>query len=363
MPPVGGFVALCAQGRMQEAPKAIYGNFHKVDIAPNRDIIKGKLMINFNSYRISHGGIKIRLEGYLEMARMHNQIDIMKHCPAETIISREDLVRGHTQLNFTLTIPTGRSYPAAFVSPNASITYRIVALILRDHTWEVFAKKPINFKGYYNVDRMELRPFVEKKIFQMKTGDVTSTLTVPNTVAAMGRLEGFLELNGLLGGRANATLTLLRKVNYDGNVQTETILSQSRQAEVDQSNASFQWTVVIPMMMKSSFSRENIYMYYVRYYLKYEVFLEQMGDEKPYSLVVNGIVEVEVGTTRGDNTSASTNHGVPQPQNSRRSSVMSLTSFMSMLSLPPAYSQLQSRSASMMSLETLPPRYDEVERQ
>lgn len=85
--------------------------------------------------------------------------------------------------------------------------------------------------------------------------------------------------------------------------------------------------------------------------LKYEVFLES-GSEEQHA-AVNGVVEIEIGTSRNpsgqnsnDNASGATNQ---TSEIGKRKSVMSLVS---MLSLPPAYSQLHSRSGSMMSLET-----------
>lgn len=63
---------------------------------------------------------------------------------------------------------------------------------------------------------------------------------------------------------------------------------------------------------------------------------------------VSGVVQVEIGTSR--DPSKTCDHTIGRvPQTDRRKSVMSLVS---MLSLPPAYSQLMSRSGSMMSLET-----------
>lgn len=96
MPPVGGFVALCvtARGQTLEAPKTkIYGDFSKIELTPNSDTLNGKLMINFNAYRICHGGIKVRLEGNLELmgkntgTQCNQPIDVLRHCTAETILS------------------------------------------------------------------------------------------------------------------------------------------------------------------------------------------------------------------------------------------------------------------------------------
>lgn len=93
MPPVGGFVALCVNNRGPtfEAQKTkIYGDFFKIEITPNSDTITGKLMINFNAYRICHGGIKVQLRGILELIGRNGERSwkpITKHCPTETILS------------------------------------------------------------------------------------------------------------------------------------------------------------------------------------------------------------------------------------------------------------------------------------
>lgn len=80
------------------------------------------------------------------------------------------------------------------------------------------------------------------------------------------------------------------------------------------------------------------------------------GAEEQHA-AVSGVVEVEIGTTRDpceNNTidcsnEATIDRTIGILQTGRRKSIVSL---MSMLSLPPAYSQLSSRSGSMMSLET-----------
>lgn len=73
----------------------------------------------------------------------------------------------------------------------------------------------------------------------------------------------------------------------------------------------------------------------------------------------NGVVEVEIGTTRDSDTTEAeagnsrTTEAINQSNGiseaNRRRSAMSLVS---MMSLPPAYSQLSSMFGSMMSLET-----------
>lgn len=288
------------------------------------------------------------------------------------------MLHGQKRLSFDLTIPKRQPYPTPFVTSNGSLTYRIVALIQRDDTWEIFAKKLVNFKGYYNVLHMALSPFVESKLMQTKAGEVVSTFSVPDTVAVMGQCEGLeavLELRGLSESQVDATLTFFRNISYGGNIHTEIILSQNRHAYIHQSTALFKWTVVVPMMKRSSYSNELVPMYSVRYYLKvcfhyrieiltfyfhlfneqYEAFLSQLGAEEQYA-GVNGVVEVEIGTARDlcgyttdDNTNGAVNQNSEINSTHRRKSVMSLVS---MLSLPPAYSQLISRSGSMMSLET-----------
>lgn len=81
----------------------------------------------------------------------------------------------------------------------------------------------------------------------------------------------------------------------------------------------------------------------------------QIGVEEHHA-AVSGVAEIEIGTSRDsagcmlqDNMNGATNQNRSEPQANRRKSVMSLVS---MLSLPPAYSQLVSRSGSMISLET-----------
>lgn len=69
MPFVGGFVALrSGHGQQLDAIKTvIHGDFFKIKFPPPFDTIKGKVIVNFNAYRISHGGIKIRLQGNLQI--------------------------------------------------------------------------------------------------------------------------------------------------------------------------------------------------------------------------------------------------------------------------------------------------------
>lgn len=157
------------------------------------------------------------------------------------------------------------------MTSNGSLTYRLIALIQRDDTWEIFAKKLVNFKGYYNIQHMALNPHEQTQVIQTKTGQVVSIFTVPNTVVVMGRcesVEAVLELHGSFENDVNATLMFVRNIIYGGNVNTDTIWSQNKHAEVNQTNALFKWTFIVPMMPKSSYSNELIPMYSVRYYLK-----------------------------------------------------------------------------------------------
>lgn len=124
---------------------------------------------------------------------------------------------------------------------------------------------------------MELKPFEEHKVMQIKAGEVVSTFTVPNTTAIIGQcdgLEGILELQGagVLDSQVNATLTFFRNIKYGENIHTEVILSQNRRAEIRQNFALFHWTIAVPMMKRISYSDELIPQYFVRYYLKVNAF-------------------------------------------------------------------------------------------
>lgn len=180
------------------------------------------------------------------------------------------MLHGLKRCNFNLKLLPKKSYPTPFMSSDGSLTYRIDALIRRYDSWKLIATKMVNFNGYYNVGHiMEMNPFVEMKIIQNKTGELVSTFRVPNTVAVMGQcegIEGILELKGVLESKVNATLTFFRNIEGNGgNVHTETIFSQNRQAEINQNNVLLKWTVVVPMMKRNSFSYKQ---YSVRYYFK-----------------------------------------------------------------------------------------------
>lgn len=106
MPPVGGFVALsgvmsgggggCRAFSFQSfgaQTETIKGDFFKIEYAPNSDTLKGRLMINFNSSRVRHNGIKVSLEGYLKLAlknstinTYYRPIDIFELRPIETTL-------------------------------------------------------------------------------------------------------------------------------------------------------------------------------------------------------------------------------------------------------------------------------------
>lgn len=107
MPPVGGFVALTSAlsgGRggggssfsfssIGAQSTQLFGDFSKIEFTPNFDSIKGRLIINFNSSRISHNGIRVRLEGHLDLNERNAEnlysppIDIFKERPIETILT------------------------------------------------------------------------------------------------------------------------------------------------------------------------------------------------------------------------------------------------------------------------------------
>lgn len=68
MPPVGGFVALCVHGQHTIVERAsVRGDFFKIKFSPNFDSLKGNIMVHFETYRISHKGIKVRLVGHLNL--------------------------------------------------------------------------------------------------------------------------------------------------------------------------------------------------------------------------------------------------------------------------------------------------------
>lgn len=268
------------------------------------------------------------------------------------------MLHGRKRLNFHLNIPPLKSHPTPFVTSHGSLTYRLYAFIKRDDSWDIITDKLVNFKGYHHVQHMDLNPFVQTKMIRTKeTGEMVATFRVPYTVAIMGHgdeIEGILELQGVVEDRVDATLTFFRNITYEGNVHTEVILSQNRQAEAHQSVALFKWTIVVPSLKRISYSDVLIPSYSVRYYLKYEVSLGS-------TVVVNGAAEVVIGTSRdpcGSETkgSGATDQSIRRrrssielPQTGRRNSVMSM---LSMLSLPPAYSLLSSRAGSTVSLET-----------
>ncbi len=85
MPPVGGFVALCAQGGRAPEPqkRTVHGDFFKIEFIPNTNSFKGKLIIMFSSYRICHEGVKVCLKGNLTLT---SRVNILQHCPTETIL-------------------------------------------------------------------------------------------------------------------------------------------------------------------------------------------------------------------------------------------------------------------------------------
>lgn len=145
--------------------------------------------------------------------------------------------------------------------------------IKRDDKWEVIAGETVDFKGYYNVLHMELSPYVESKVIQLRAGDVVSTFRVPNRVAVIGQcdgLEGLLELQGIgmLNSELKATLTFYRSIKLGSDTQTEIIMTQNRKAEIHENYALFKWTIAVPMMKRISFSCESIPQHYVRYHLK-----------------------------------------------------------------------------------------------
>ncbi len=175
------------------------------------------------------------------------------------------------RLNFNLALRPNQSYPSPFITSKGSLEYRIVAFIKRDGSWEPFAWKLVNFKGYNNVLHLELKPYVERKVIQTNAGEIVSTFTVPNAVAVMGgcdSVEGILELQGVMESEVNATLTFYRTIVYGKLIHSEIILSQNRSAEIHQKNVEFKYSVVVPMMKRISYSDELIPIYSVRYYLK-----------------------------------------------------------------------------------------------
>lgn len=87
MPPVGGFVALCVHGKNYVEHKThIQADFHKIEITPDCDSIRGNLMIIFTAYRIHHGGLRVVLVGHLGLPSISTSKNIFKHCRTEVLV-------------------------------------------------------------------------------------------------------------------------------------------------------------------------------------------------------------------------------------------------------------------------------------
>lgn len=107
---VGGFVALCVNNagprrwHKDILKSAIHGNFFKIKCPPPFDTIKGKLIVYFNTYRISHGGIKIRLSGRLQIQNQNADdifCNIFRNCPIQSqvtckSVSNQITIKFHT---------------------------------------------------------------------------------------------------------------------------------------------------------------------------------------------------------------------------------------------------------------------------
>lgn len=84
-------MALCVNSnvRYQLEKSKVFGDFSKVEFTRNFDTITGKLTILFDTYRLSHGGIKVRLVGLLDLKteKLTPTTNIFRHCPTETVLS------------------------------------------------------------------------------------------------------------------------------------------------------------------------------------------------------------------------------------------------------------------------------------
>lgn len=96
MPPVGGFVALCAAGGGACAPiklkTGIISNFSKVECKPYSADINGVITMYYDCYRIIHGGIKIVFNGYLDFTERAGILYADKYyklCSVTTVLSRK----------------------------------------------------------------------------------------------------------------------------------------------------------------------------------------------------------------------------------------------------------------------------------
>lgn len=129
-------------------------------------------------------------------------------------------------MNFVLTLPQDCVFPTPFMTPNASFTYKLVALVHHKGSNEIAAQKVIKFMGFHNITGTELAPFIDQKLVDNEK--ITSIFTVPNTKFNMGSnesLKATLKLNGKMGDQATGTLTFLRNINYKRNKETEKIWS------------------------------------------------------------------------------------------------------------------------------------------
>lgn len=259
-----------------------------------------------------------------------------------------------------------------------SLSYRLVAKFAKYSidSWEILASKLLlNFKGCYNVSVLEFDPSIDCK--QFMDGRISSTLTLNKPVLLVRRdtvLTAMLELEGIRDYKVDIVVTFQRKTQIGENVKTENLSRQKKKTNVRKDIMAFEWNLDFPLISTATYVNELTPMYSVRYFVKvsfrfqrksrveitfstfffcyifqYSISFKQLNDGAACTDGQGeGIVEVKVGTTFENSSDPSkiTDHLEKLTLESRRSSVTS------MLTLPPAYSELSSRTESVMSLET-----------
>ncbi|XP_037039072.1 uncharacterized protein LOC119076430 [Bradysia coprophila] len=379
----GGVALIGATPNLSQLTAEISAKLVKVQISSSYDSIFGRLCLS--SYRNSYDGIKICLQLQLKLTKEgkneRNEIDMFEHFPIETMLTSSGEFRGHQKLDFILNFPKDRIFPHPFYCSSGSLSYKLVALMSQDDkiTWETIASKfLLDFKGHYNLSSMEVQPSVDCKEFL--DGKITSIFTLSKPVLLVGRdtvLNATLQLEGLFEYQVDVTVTLLRKKQIGEIVDTEIISQQRQQTTVHEHSVVLEWKLDVPLTATVTYANELSPMYSVRYFLKYKASFKQLtGCHGSTFGDGDSIVEVKVATAFDNSSDPSkiSEHLKRLTLESRCSSATSIltlppaysdlsssTSAASIPTLPPAYSDLSSCMGSILSLETQPPDYDELD--
>ncbi|XP_035705508.1 arrestin domain-containing protein 4 isoform X1 [Folsomia candida] len=276
---------------------------------------------------------------------------------------------------FVLTMP-GETLPAPFRSQYGNLHYKIVAYMASAFCYVQVAEKALRFKGYNNLNQLPnyLEPIKNESGFQTSMFSKKKVITAIMTLNKRGFLPGddlpfvLSIINPKWFVVRKISVNLVRRVIYNVNGATKTTLvnlDSFENTEISKDDEIYcEGKLSIPRNCMPTYNAKPVYS--VIHLIQYQVKVaEYPGPMKGQLEVVIGTTKESVETLMSRRMSNLQVEDNPYPATTRERSNSTVSrlsdcSVVTTTSMPPNYSQLNSRAVSLLSLDTLPPHYDDL---